>query len=435
MKCVFRILVTSLFLIGTANSASFDCSNAVTAVDKAICVDAELSALDDRLAGAYKQALDQASKDTVTASQRAWIEARNRCVDKRCLRRSYERRIEELSRIAQGALADRSTAQNAAPARPQPRHPTGRAGEESSTEYVPFRSSAPIADMAPQPCFFSELQLEAEVKIFATGASRGRRLDWQMDQSGHSATQIDVAVNNPQQPVVLMLGAYEPTIWNIGWTKGTRIVAVLVSGYHRQALAGLDPKVPVINSSYDNRGPCGYFYLGSDSGSENLNPISRRLFGRPVDMIYPAGNGAAMVGERTNAQLLTHPARPPESFRDLKAPLAGRAGLEQGIHDGRLRPATPADGQAWAEVLAVSTLKHNAPPVAGVGEPGPRVPSMHRAYVVLKEFTFPAGLYGANSATFFVPKGVARPSGNPGHSAVYDFNTLSCSGALCGVGR
>jgi hypothetical protein len=86
-----------------------------------------------------------------------------------------------------------------------------------------------------------------------------------------------VAVNNGGQPVVLILGAYEPTVWNIGWTTGTRILAVLVSGYHRQALAGLDPKVPTINSSYDNRGPCGYFYLGGSDGIEKLNPISRKL--------------------------------------------------------------------------------------------------------------------------------------------------------------
>jgi len=40
-----------------------------------------------------------------------------------------------------------------------------------------------------------------------------------------------VAVNQRGTPVVLMLGAYEPTVWNIGWTQGTQIVAVMASGY------------------------------------------------------------------------------------------------------------------------------------------------------------------------------------------------------------
>ncbi|TAK54671.1 MAG: hypothetical protein EPO25_06280 [Gammaproteobacteria bacterium] len=50
---------------------------------------------------------------------------------------------------------------------------------------------------------------------------------------------------------------------------------------------------------------------------------------------------------------------------------------------------------------------------------------------MLKRFTFPSGLYGANAATFLIPKGVPKPVGNPGHSAIYDFNTLDCQGATC----
>ena len=60
---------------------------------------------------------------------------------------------------------------------------------------------------------------------------------------------------------------------------------------------------------------------------------------------------------------------------------------------------------------------------------------MHHGYVVLKPFELPPGLYGAHSATFFVPNGVSRPTGNPGHSAIYDFNTLTCQGAICGMGQ
>ncbi|MFY0573279.1 hypothetical protein ACN28S_01935 [Cystobacter fuscus] len=56
---------------------------------------------------------------------------------------------------------------------------------------------------------------------------------------------------------------------------------------------------------------------------------------------------------------------------------------------------------------------------------------MYNEYVVLRPMTFPAGLYGANSAVFFVPKGTERPRGNPGGSVVYDFNDMSCTGMLC----
>jgi hypothetical protein len=309
--------------------------------------------------------------------------------------------------------------------------------QASMDELKPFRPTVPVAEVAPRACAFTNLQLPADFRILATGAYTGRTLNFQIDQSGHSATQFDVAVNSPDKPVVLMLGAYEPTIWNIGWTSKTRILAVLVSGYHRQAVAGLDPKVPTLNSSYDNKGLCGYFYVSGDGGLEKLNPLARKLFGKPVDLVYPAANGAAMVGEQVANMnnMVTHPATTPESFHNKSEPLAGPAGLEDAVRTGALRRATQADAQAWSDAVAANTPNRDVPPIAGVGVPKPRTPSMHNGYVVLREFTFPAGLYGGNSATFLIAKGVPRPKGNPGHSAVYDFNTLDCQGAICGSGR
>ena len=56
------------------------------------------------------------------------------------------------------------------------------------------------------------------------------------------------------------------------------------------------------------------------------------------------------------------------------------------------------------------------------------MPGDTRAYVVLDTFTYPVGLYGRHAVTFFIPKGVPRPSGNPGHSVIYDFNRADCQG-------
>jgi hypothetical protein len=56
---------------------------------------------------------------------------------------------------------------------------------------------------------------------------------------------------------------------------------------------------------------------------------------------------------------------------------------------------------------------------------------MEDAYVVLKQFTYPAGLYGAHAETFVIPAGVPAPLGNPGHSAVFDFSVMRCEGGLC----
>ncbi|WP_129781195.1 hypothetical protein [Peristeroidobacter soli] len=282
-------------------------------------------------------------------------------------------------------------------------------------EDLKFDASATRA--GPDVCAFTNLTLPSDVRVYAAGGYSGRRLGYQIDESGHEATRFDITVNSPLQPVVLLLGAYEPSVWNVGWSKGTRIVAVMISGYHNQAVAGLEESVPVLNSSYDNRGPCGYFYV-SGIQSASANYIARKVFQQSVDQVFPGGgDGKILVGDSLSAdsELLTSGSRPPESFRDRDAPLAGQAGIDSAVAKGVLRPATPADADAWVIVAPAPTAR----------------PGLSKAYVVLAPFTYPSGLLGADAATFFILRGVPRPAGNPGHSAVYDFNSLTCSGQQC----
>lgn len=309
--------------------------------------------------------------------------------------------------------------------------PAATTGELKPFDFVADEKSR--QNVAQKPvCGFAELKLPEQFSVFAAGAYSGRKLAFQIDQSGHEGTQIDVAVNSPGKPVVLMLGAYEPTIWNIGWSPSTRIAAVLVSGYHRQAVAGLEPGTPLLNSSFDNKGPCGYFYVTADNLAP-LNPLSKRVFGRAVDMVFPATNGKVVIGEPAAAgvALVTSGAITPESFHDKSAPMAGPAGLADAVRKGLLRKATAADAEAWSEAVLQNTPQRDLPPVAGQGVPRPPRPGLFNAYVVLKPFTYPSGLYGGNSATFLIPKGVPKPAGNAGHSSVYDFNSLNCQGVLC----
>ncbi|MDD2914991.1 MAG: hypothetical protein PHP70_06695 [Gallionella sp.] len=319
------------------------------------------------------------------------------------------------------------------------RHFSGKSCEARAAEQRQLDIEAIIKsreNAAKEPiCGFPGVKLPAEFSVFAAGAYSGRKLSFQIDQSGHEGTQIDVAVNSPNKPVVLMLGAYEPTIWNIGWTRKTRILAVLVGGYNRQAVAGLAKSTPLLVSSFDNKGPCGFFYITPDDLAP-LNPLSKRVFGHPVDMVFPATNGKVVVGEpmHPGAALFTSHETLPESFLDKTAPIAGPTGLEDAVSKGLLRKATAADAEAWSDAVIQNSPQRDIPPVAGQGIPKPSKPPIHNnTYVVLKAFTFPAGLYGGNSAFFLIPKGVPKPEGNPGHSHIYDFNTLKCQGLMCGV--
>jgi hypothetical protein len=264
-------------------------------------------------------------------------------------------------------------------------------------------------------------------KLYAAGAYSGRKLGFQIDQSGNEAGRIDVGVNRPGEAVALMLGSYDPTVWHIGWSRGTRIVAVLVGGYHRQVVTGLPNGVPVIVSTYDNKGPCGYFYVTADK-APTLNLIARRAFGRGIDMLYPAAQGSVLVGAQAGGMITDASAREDSAFRIGEDMAAGEAGLAYAVSRGWLREAMQSDADAWLAARA-SGPQADVPPMAGGAPPGRM--TVHNGYVVLKPFRLPAGLYGAHSATFFVPKGVPRPSGELGHSVLYDFNTLTCAGTFC----
>lgn len=98
-------------------SPSFDCSRAESSAEELICADADLAALDRRVAKRYADALDavrgldagaKEAEDTLRAYQRGWIKGRDECwksEDLRdCVRFSYLRREGEL--VAEWLLED-----------------------------------------------------------------------------------------------------------------------------------------------------------------------------------------------------------------------------------------------------------------------------------------------------------------------------------------
>lgn len=286
-------------------------------------------------------------------------------------------------------------------------------------------------------CAFKDLQMPADLAVYGAGAYAGKRLGKQIDDSGHDATSMKIVVNETKRPVALVLGAYEPTVWNIKFTKGTKIHAVMLSGYHQQVITGLPKDTPLLVSTFQNREKnpdCGYVYFSEDQ-VKKLNPLSRKLFNKPADMFYPARDGVAVIGtEVYNVADLIDMPEEPVAFTQKDEVLSGKMGLQAAIDKGLIRQANPSDNEAWLDALEKEKKKipdFDVPPVAGktVRDYLPRISISPDAYVVLKDFVYPSGLYGGHSAIFIIPKGVKRPSGDPGHSSVYDMNDLSCGGA------
>lgn len=347
----------------------------------------------------------------IISKQKYWLEhTRNTCQDAACLRKVYTAEIESL-------------------VIPPPSAPTEK--------LVPFKKMD-----TSTVCGFPRVTLPADTVVLGAGGLGGKNVGFQIDQSGNPTTQIDVAVNFPEKPVALMLGASVPTIWNVGWTSGTHIVAVFASGDDRQRVAGLTPDTPLLVSSTNDKGPCstsrfnseafhlndifvasfGYGRVTNAAQAINEQKLSQILFARPITKIFsvPDGAGKVVMGSPMNStqRLTTSAATPPESFHDKSAPLAGQAGLDQALRRGVLRRAILKDATQWIKALKKKYAIQN--------RPAPDIPpDLDNAYVVLKKFTYPPGLYGGHSATFYIPVGVPRPTGDFGHSRIYDLNSIS----------
>jgi uncharacterized membrane protein len=92
-------------------------------------------------------------------------------------------------------------------------------------------------------------------------------------------------------------------------------------------------------------------------------------------------------------------------------------GIDQLLRQGVLRRATPRDVDAW---MVASGSKERESLHLDILDPTSGNRYVSRTYVVRREMTFPEGLYGADSATFIVPRNVPRPYGDPGHSRILE---------------
>jgi len=106
-KFIYIFMILLAFGSGIDNAAvagpSFDCNKSAGTIEKMICGDDGLAALDRKLAEVYADASKKAVNEhppVLKAEQRGWIKGRNECWKhndkRRCIWDEYQRRIAEL---------------------------------------------------------------------------------------------------------------------------------------------------------------------------------------------------------------------------------------------------------------------------------------------------------------------------------------------------
>jgi len=124
--------------------------------------------------------------------------------------------------------------------------------------------SRPPRDPPPSPSF----RLPPECEAHAVGVYLSTRAD----------NVVEVDVDRPGVPILLLLSAYEAVRWRIRLSPGTRVVGAVLGGYHApDGLEGLEPGTPVLTRVHDYGERPLYDYPGRTDPGPGVKELAREL--------------------------------------------------------------------------------------------------------------------------------------------------------------
>ncbi|MFO1466333.1 MAG: DUF2339 domain-containing protein [Steroidobacteraceae bacterium] len=260
-------------------------------------------------------------------------------------------------------------------------------------------------------------RLPDEYDLYVAGAYQGRPLDFTIDDSDHRAGRFDVLVHAPGKNIVLALGAYEPSIWNIKWSRDTHIAGVWLSGYYTARINGLDANTPLLVSPYVQRGACPYFHV-SNAAMDGVTQAIATVLPHEVNRAILANDGRVYIGRtELTPYYVQGDVRQIEDFRMPGSPLAGQRGIEELLREGKLRRATLRDLNAYrAHLNRVNSGSRLEP---SSGDEGAILP---HTYVVLDSMVLPPDIRSSDATTFIISEGVELPRGKTYQVSFLDMN-------------
>jgi len=301
---------------------------------------------------------------------------------------------------------------------------------ESSANESDRSTAVTVAPENPERCGIPGLA--GDFGVVVVSVSEGSTpVDFLIEKTGRAATKEDVVVGKTMKPVVLVLMAEEPVVWNVGQTKDARIAGVLAQGEFRQAVVGLPNETRVATYAAPKAAvDCPTFWAERTQSTDYDRVRSRiqALFGRDVAaFLNQESNGRIVVGEVAGTIEQSRD-RPLESVA-LPAHVLpmGPRGLDRLTRDGAIRLASEEEldarlvGAARRRGVPLSQYRGRIRWRAHEGS----------VYTVLKPFDLPGGLFGGNSRAFIVPPGAVMPGGPRDHCMFLQMDRFQCYGPGC----
>jgi hypothetical protein len=121
-----------------------------------------------------------------------------------------------------------------------------------------------------------------------TAYSFGKTVLARLDASRNTVGQKEIVVNLPGQSVVLWLQSYDPAVWHILRTPGSKVRAIVVAGHHGQAVLGVERSIPVFIRSE-------VYSPGSNCVTSELSEVLRRVMSTAVSTNAYKGDGTSVL--------------------------------------------------------------------------------------------------------------------------------------------
>lgn len=268
--------------------------------------------------------------------------------------------------------------------------------------------------------------------IFAGGWYRWKKIDQYIDDSWKEVWMYEVSVDYIEKPVVLILGAYEPSIWNIRISQWTRIEKIILGWYYNQVVTGISKTIPTERHVFKETNTNDYFYISKWETTK----WSLKRFGNVETIYYANENGNILIGNQPTPETLwiQDPNNIPENYYKKWDELWWKAGLDLLIQKWVIRVATKADADKWFDGLINSPTSYLSKnewfPITDASDlevlrkkytPWFWEYRWTNYYVALKDFKLPGGMYWAFA--FYVPKWITV-TGDISNGALYNFGTM-----------
>ena len=125
----------------------------------------------------------------------------------------------------------------------------------------PSNYAPPIEVHLPSSAYDLRSKISPNAELHAIGVYHGFCSQEDNTCDKHKPGKVEVKITKNNRPIVLVLSSYEPEKWYITKNPDVQIEYIILGGYYKQEIVGIESSIPIVNKSYENGGS-SYLYLG-----------------------------------------------------------------------------------------------------------------------------------------------------------------------------